>query len=89
MGDRAPEEATTAEREGVVDQQGAGREGMGTDDSGVDRESSDSAVERAGVVDQQGAIAEDLERVDTVGTPYVDATPRWAASSVKEPSSSG
>jgi hypothetical protein len=60
MEDRAPEEPTTAEREGVVDQQGAARERAGADDSG-DRESSDSAAERAGVVDQQGSIAEDLE----------------------------
>jgi hypothetical protein len=61
MEDRAPEEPTTAEREGVVDQQGAARERTGADDSGAHRESSDSAAERAGVVDQQGSIAEDLE----------------------------
>ena len=60
MSDRGSERGSTADREGVVDQQDTALERMDDDGAAVEREGGGSAPDRAGAVDQQGALAEDM-----------------------------
>jgi hypothetical protein len=60
MTDRGSERQSRAEREGVVDQQGAAAEKMGDHDASAAANGGPTAEEPAGV-DQQGAVKAAME----------------------------